>query len=81
MKKNGRCNESCPHNTSNRNPIDVARNYLSNPNDVNVFPFFCMFVIPLYERETGERDTMKKIAIDFRRAWNKLHGESKSEYI
>ena len=66
MKQHKGCRSGCKYNMS-ENPIEAAREYLSVPNDVNIFPFFYMFVFPLYEKETGDTGTMKRIAREYKR--------------
>lgn len=70
-EKYGDCRRNCLYNSLPDNPVEVARRYLSTSNDVGVFPFLCLFVIPLYEEETGERDTMKKISSEFMKRWKR----------
>jgi hypothetical protein len=60
------CQKHCRYNLP-LEPIQAARQYLGSPNDVNVFPFLCMFVIPLYEKETGNTGTLAKLAKSIKR--------------
>jgi len=71
----GECDPGCPYLPGTENPLEAGLGYLSRPNDVGVFPFFCMFVIPLYERETGDSGVMEMLEREFRRRWRREHGD------
>ena len=81
LRQNKGCNSQCQYHSDSTDPIEVSKEFLMSQNDVSIFPFLCMFVIPLYERETGERDTMKKITSAYKKRWKQEHGEDKSEYV
>ena len=79
LRENKGCSHSCQYYTESTDPIEVSKEYLTNRNDVSIFPFICMFVIPLYEKETGERGTIQKLSVEYRKRWKKEHGDSKSQ--
>ena len=81
LRENKGCNPSCQYYNVSSNPIEVSKEYLEHPNDISIFPFLCMFVIPLYEKATGEHDTMKKLTLEYRKRWKDEHRHEKHEYI
>lgn len=82
FKDNGRCNPGCELYGMDDDPIEVSKHYLSAPNDISPFVFFCMFVIPVYEHVTGQKDCIKKFSQHFFERWKKEYGESpKSSYF
>lgn len=58
-------------------PIEVSKQYLSKPNDIELFPFICAYMVPVYEEITGETNTMRKLVEEFKRMWKKQYGKSK----
>ena len=52
-------------------PIEVSKAYLGRPNDIQLFPFLCQFMIPVYEEVTGESNTMRMLLDEFKRRWKK----------
>lgn len=75
LKEHDKCGPRCPmYSKFDDKPIEAAKEYLSKPNNVRVFPFMCMYVIPVYEEITGQRDTMKELAKIFREQWKKEYG-------
>lgn len=81
MKETNQCGKyPCEYIDISNDAVDVAINYLSNRNDVNLFSFICMFVIPVYERTTGNTNMMKQIEDAYRKQWKKEFGEIESKY-
>lgn len=76
QKEHGKCTPNCRLYMHTTDPVEVAKSYLSQPNDVNLFPFVCIYVIPLYEETTGETGTMEKLMKDFKRRWKAEGRES-----
>ena len=63
----------CRHNyiLKFKSAIDVAKCYLGNVNDVNLMSFVVMYVIPIYERDTGRTGTMDLIANELKKVLKK----------
>lgn len=40
-----------------------------------------MYMIPVYEEITGERDTMKLLAENFKKRWKKEHGKTSKNSV
>jgi hypothetical protein len=68
-KEHGKCSSQCHLHGMSSDPIKASKEYLSHTNDVKLFPFVCMYVIPVYEETTGEKDTMEKLMVEFKRKW------------
>lgn len=81
MKETNQCGKfPCEYIGIPDDEVDVAVNYLSNRNDVNLFSFICMFVIPVYERTTGNENVMGKIEEAYRKQWLKEFGQQDRKY-
>lgn len=65
MKKNRGCSSNCDMHDLPKDPLVVAKSYLVNPNDVNLMSFLLGFVIPIYEHDTGNSDTIGKLKREF----------------
>ena len=61
------CSNTCYFNKLPKDPVEVSKNYLNSPNDINLFSFLCLYMIPVYEKITGQKNTMKKLARQFMR--------------
>jgi len=46
-------------------PVTASKQYISAPNDISTFPFICMYAIPIYEADTGEKNVMEKLQMSF----------------
>lgn len=66
-RENGKCNSGCDIYGLPSDPLEAGIEYLKKPNDVEPFPFICMFVVPIYERITGKKDTMEKMVREYKR--------------
>jgi hypothetical protein len=66
-REHGKCTQECRYRNIEDVPIEASKEYLGRTNDVKLFPFICLYVIPLYEHDTGERDTLKKINQNYRK--------------
>lgn len=66
-REHDKCLGSCQFHEVGDDPLKAAQAYLGRPNDVNLVAFICMFVIPLYERETGKTGVMERIAEKIKR--------------
>ena len=81
MKETNQCGKfPCEYIGIPDDEVDVAVKHLSNRNDVNLFSFICMFVIPVYERTTGNENVMDKIEEAYRKQWIKEFGEQERKY-
>ena len=67
----GQCSPSCQVYGMADDPVAAAKTYLSRPNDISIFPYICLYAIPVYEEVSGVRGTMERIAEDFKRMWKK----------
>ena len=80
IKENkGKCNPSCQMYNIPKDPVEASKKYISEPNNIYLFSFLCIYVIPVYEEITGNKNTMEKMAIDFKRLWNKKKSQSDSK--
>lgn len=79
FKDNGRCNPGCELYCESEDPIDMSKHYLSRPNDISPFVFFCRYIVPIYEKETGAKDVLKKYTKHFKERWKKEHGDSERQ--
>lgn len=76
LKEKGRaCNDGCQMYNIPNDPKEASLFYISHPNDINLFSFICMFLVPVYEEITGNRNTMEQIAKEFRRKWREKYKE------
>jgi hypothetical protein len=57
-------------------PIEVSKMELERPNDIRIFPFICLYVIPVYEKLTGEKNTLEKIAKKYKNRLKRMHKSS-----
>lgn len=73
FKEQGKCNKICKYSRFKDNPIEIAHDYLSEINDVRLFPFLCQYVIPIYEKTTGNTGIMEKICKMFKKRLKKEH--------
>ena len=77
LKEHDKCGPRCPmYSKFNDNPLEAAKEYLSKPNNVQMFPFLCMYMIPVYEETTGNKGTMRELAKAFKEQWKKEHGNA-----
>ena len=77
LREHDKCGPRCPmYSRFDDKPIEAAKEYLSKPNNVQMFPFMCMYVIPVYEETTGNKDTMKELARAFKEQWKNEHGNA-----
>ena len=77
LKEHGKCNPGCRLYLKSDDPVEVSKDYLSHPNDISIFPFMYMYMIPVYEEVTGRQDTMEKIGNAFKHQWKKEKGDVK----
>jgi hypothetical protein len=40
---------------------------LNGPNDIKIFPFICLYVVPVYEQLTGKTNTLQEMEKQFER--------------
>ena len=77
LREHDKCGPRCPmYSKFNDNPLEAAKEYLNRPNNVQMFPFMCMYVIPVYEETTGNKDTMRELSRAFKEQWKKEHGSA-----
>lgn len=69
----------CEMNLLTNDPLKDAINSLSRYNDINLVSFICMYIIPVYEEDTGETGLMYRLASEFKKRWRKEFGEDKSD--
>ena len=60
FKEHGGCSNLCPIYGKPDSPIEASKEYLSKPNDISVFPFVCLFVVPVYENVSGRTGVMEE---------------------
>lgn len=74
LREHGKCNRGCRLYLDSENPVEVSKAYLSNPNDISIFPFLYLYMIPVYEEVTGNKDTMKMLGKAFKKRWKQEKG-------
>ena len=74
LKEHGRCNEGCELFTVSDDPVEASKDYLSKPNDTRLFPFLFLYMIPVYEEASGQKDTVKKLWRAFKERWKQEKG-------
>ena len=74
MKEHNRCNPGCRLYLDSDDPVQVSKDYLSKPNDISLFPFLYLYMIPVYEEVTGRKDTMKELGKEFKQRWREEKG-------
>ena len=67
----GKCYQFCDLNNLPDDPVEVSKQYLSHPNDIKIFPFLCLYMVPVYEKLTGRKNTMQELAKEFDRRWKR----------
>ena len=78
LKENNKCGNICPIYFKSDNPIDISKEYLSKPNDIDAFPFLVLYMVPIYEETTGRKNFMKDMAKTFKEQWLKTHKDAKN---
>lgn len=76
MKKNRGCDSNCRLNGLPTDNLVAAKAYLINPNDINLMSFIFEFVIPIYEKDTGNSGTIETIKREFAKRMKKEFGNS-----
>ena len=76
LKENGKCSQVCKYREVPTKPIEAARFYLENRNDVQIFPFMLKYAIPVYEDMTGRTGTIERLSKLFKRKWKKKHPDA-----
>lgn len=74
LREHGKCDRGCRLYLDSENPVEVSKAYLSNPNDISIFPFLYLYMIPVYEEVTGNKDTMKMLGKAFKKRWKQEKG-------
>jgi len=76
LKEHGKCGEMCELHLLSDDPVEVSKAYLSSPNDISIFPFLYLHMLPIYEEVTGNKDTMKLLGKAFKRRWKEEKGST-----
>lgn len=74
LKEHGKCDKRCRLYLNSDNPVEVSKAYLSQPNDISLFPFLYLYMIPVYEEVTGQKDVMKQLGRAFKQRWKQEKG-------
>lgn len=74
LREHGKCDRGCRLYLDSENPVEVSKAYLSNPNDISIFPFLYLYMVPVYEEVTGNKDTMKMLGNAFKKRWKQEKG-------
>ena len=78
MRDNGKCSQGCELYGVSEDPVEAAKQALTRENNVQMFQFMCMYMVPVYERLTDRTGTMDEIRKTFKRMWRKkLNGNGK----
>lgn len=81
LKSNkGICPDSCAYKDMPDDPAKASEAYLSRPNNVDMMPFIFLYVIPVYEETTGQKDTIKHIAEDYRKMQRRKNRQNPRPY-
>lgn len=73
-KENDKCSPACFFNTLPDDPVEVSKEYLLMPNNIQIFPFLYLYFIPVYEQLTGDTDLVKHLCQEFKKRYKKEHG-------
>lgn len=76
MKKNIGCDSNCRLSGLPTDNLVAAKAYLINPNDINLMSFIFEFVIPIYEKDTGNSGTIETIKREFAKRMKKEFGNT-----
>ena len=81
-KDNGRCNPACDLFGVTDDPIEASKAYLARRNNIQLFSFVFMYVFPVYEEVTGNKNVRKEFTKKIQERWRKEHPDFKpSKYI
>ena len=69
----GECQRGCDLENLPEDPVEASLAYLSHPNEIQVFPFLWMYMIPVYKELTGRTNVVEDIRREFKRRWKKEH--------
>ena len=70
FRRNGmKCTMWCDMIDLPSDPKEVALKFINGRNSIQVFPFMCQFVIPVYEETSGETGVMDRIKDSFFKRW------------
>lgn len=59
LRENGKCSPSCDVFDLPSDPVEASKRYLADTaNNIQIFPFLCMYMVPVYEKLTGNTHTM-----------------------
>lgn len=64
-KESRGCNSSCYLYSVKDDPIEASKVYISHPNNINIFSFVCLYVIPVYEKTTGNRNIIDQLEVEY----------------
>lgn len=67
------CSDNCALKHMPQDPVQASIGVLSFPNDISIFPFVCKYVVPIYEKVTGQKDIMKRMYEDYKRFRREYH--------
>lgn len=62
-------------------PVMASKQYISAPNDISTFPFICMYAIPIYEADTGEKNVMEKLQMSFSKLMKLMSSVKQKSHI
>ena len=82
-KENNKCFPGCDMYGLSDDPVEVSKKILQGRNDIQLFPFMMMYMIPVYEKLTGNTDIMKRLREEYKRMYKKKmerEGKSASDY-
>ena len=82
-KENGKCYAGCPMYGLPDDPVEASKRVLQGRNDIQLFPFLMMYMIPVYEKLTGDKGIVERMRKEYKKMYKKKmerEGSSTSEY-
>ena len=73
LKDNVGCSDRCEFKNMSSNQFDVGMNHISMRNDIDLMQFIFMFVIPVYEEVTGQKNVVEGLKEAYSKRWRKEH--------
>ena len=78
-RENNRCTPYCSLYSIPSDPVEASIQRLSKPNDIQIFPFICTYMVPVYEEMTGQKNVLESIAKEYKRRWKQKQKQSQEQ--
>jgi hypothetical protein len=73
IKDNRGCSDNCALKHMPTDPVKASMGVLSSPNDISIFPFVCQYVVPVFEKVTGQKNLMEKMYEEYKKLRKAYH--------